>query len=120
MRRGVNTLIGFIALALTIIPARGTAYCLPGITASGEAVRDGICAGCDEYYGHNLIVYQRLPNGDMGKYIGTYECIDKGGSDAIKKGYVIDIWQKDLKACQELMDLLYQDGCEGKIYIIVD
>ena len=102
-----------------MLKSRATAYCLDGITASGKPVREGICAGKDEWFGKTIIVYQRLPGDKLGSLIGIYECLDKGGTEAIKNGWVIDIWEPDLEACQELMDKVYEDGCEGKIFIQV-
>lgn len=117
--RNYITFICTVMLVVTLIPARATAYCLPGKTASGKPVAEGVCAGGNKYYGKTLRVYQRKPDGSIGSLIGTYECCDKGGTDAIKKGYVIDIWQPDLDSCQDFMDLVYMDGCQGKIYIEV-
>lgn len=119
MKKGIINFI-LCLIALSIFPARATSYCLPGTTASGESVREGICAGGDEYFGKTVYLFQRLPDGSIGKFIGMYECTDKGGTDAIKSGNVIDIWKPDKKACQEFMNLVYQDDCEGKIYIVVD
>ena len=102
-----------------MIKCRATAYYLDGIAASGQEVREGICAGKEEWFGKTIIVYQRLPGDKVGELIGIYESLDKGGTEAIKNGWVIDIWQPDLEACQELMDRVYEDGCEGKIFIQV-
>ena len=102
-----------------MIKSRATAYYLDGVTANGTDVREGICAGRDEWFGKTIIVYQRLPGDKVGELIGIYESLDKGGTEAIKNGWVIDIWQPDLEACQELMDRVYEDGCEGKIFIQV-
>ena len=94
-----------------------TAYCVSGVTASGEITRTGICAGADEYMGKLVILYQRLPDGSVGDKIGIYECLDTGGNPGIKKGEVIDVWCPDLDSCQEFMDAVYEDGCQGKIYM---
>lgn len=102
-----------------MIKCRATAYYLDGITASGQEVREGICAGKDEWLGKTIVVYQRLPGDKLGELIGIYESLDKGGTKAIKNGWVIDIWTPDAEACQELMDRVYEDGCEGKIFIQV-
>ena len=96
-----------------LIPMNATAYCQTGYTASGEWTRDGICAtGNRELMGNIAVLYQRLPDGSKGKYIGTYEILDTG----CKKN-VIDVWCEDLDKCQEFMDLVYEDGCKGKIYV---
>lgn len=90
-----------------------TAYCLPGITASGQQVRHGICAMHDkELIGKTVIIYKRLPDGSIGETIGIYEVLDTG----CKKN-VVDVWCEDLEECQEFMNKVYEDGCKGKIWI---
>lgn len=98
---------------------KATAYCLGGVTASGCEVREGICAGKKEWIGKTIGVYKRLPDDSVGDFIGYFECLDRGGTKAINNGHVIDIWKKDSNACQEFMDLVYEDGCQGNIYILV-
>lgn len=94
-----------------------TAYCLKGTTASGQKVRTGLCAMNSKVVkeqglmGKNVALYQRLPDGEKGKLIGVYEIADTG----CKKN-VIDVWMPDLNRCQEFMNLVYEDGCKGKIY----
>lgn len=101
----------------SFIKSNATAYCLQGTTASGQKVRKGICAGKDEWMGKTILVYQRLDGDELGDLIGIFECLDKGGTDAIKKGYVIDVWQPTYEECQEFMNLVYSNGCHGRIYI---
>lgn len=113
-----NSMADEVTLA-DVIPGHATAYCLQGITYSGQEVRDGICAGSDLYFGKTVILYQRLPNGDIGEVIGYYECLDKGSGRGIKNGKVIDVWCSDMDACQEFMNRVYEDGCQGKVYIQV-
>lgn len=107
------------AAEIELQKGHATAYCLHGITASGEEVRDGICASCSSRLGKTIILYQRLPNDGIGKLIGIYECKDTGGTKGIKSGNVIDIWRPDMDACQEFMDIVYLDGCQGKVWIQV-
>lgn len=118
--RLVSNILLAVAVLMTLIPARATAYCITGTTASGEYTREGICAGGSRYFGKTITIYQRLPDGSVGDKIGTYECKDKGATPGIKNNYVIDVWQEDLEHCQEFMDLVYKDGCEGKIYIHIE
>lgn len=93
--------------------ARATAYCLQGTMSNGEEVRSGTCAVSDrKMIGKTLIMYQRRPDGTVGKMIGIYEICDTG----CKKG-VVDVWQPDLTECQNFMNLVYEDGCKGKVYI---
>ena len=35
-----------------MLKSRATAYCLDGVTASGQEVRKGVCAGKDEWLGY--------------------------------------------------------------------
>lgn len=99
--------------------AHATAYCQSGTMASGQQTRDGVCAGMRDYLGCVIVVYQRLPDGSIGDYLGMWECLDTGGTDGLKNGTVVDIWQQDLESCQKFMDLVYEDGCQGKVYIQV-
>ena len=103
----------------TLNKGHGTAYCLSGTMANGEKVRDGACAACNEWQGKTLAIYQRKPDGSIGNFIGYFEVLDKGGTDAIKSGKVIDVWKPDKESCQTFMDQIYEDDCKGKIYIQV-
>ena len=95
-----------------LIPMHATAYCLPGITASGEEVREGICAsGRKELFGKTVILYQRLPDGSVGREIGIYEVKDTGC-----KPNVIDVWKPDLDWCDNFMRIVYMDKCKGRVY----
>lgn len=108
-------LIGFTSLANeepTLIKMHSTAYCLQGQTCTGEYVREGIAAsGRKDLIGKTIILYQRLPNNELGKGLGIFEVIDSGCGETI-----IDVWMPDLDACQEWMDLVYSNGCNGKVY----
>lgn len=96
----------------TLIKMHATAYCLDEITASGEPVRKGICAsGHRDWIGKTVIIYQRLPDDSIGRMLWILEVKDTGCKES-----VIDIWMPDLDACQEVMNLLYEDGCKGRIY----
>ena len=89
-----------------------TAYCLKGKTFTGRNVRKGIAATGDKsLLGKVVLVYQRLPNGDMGDYIGIFEVEDTGCSEN-----VLDVWCEDLDACQDFMDEVYKNDCKGKVY----
>lgn len=129
MKKVIFFLLLFVCVICTPVQAKEyelrkchtTAYCLKGITASGCEVRDGICAGPKEWLGSTIIVYQRLPGNKVGKLIGIYECLDIGGSEAIQEGRVIDIYQETYEDCKEFMKTVYEDNCEGKIFIqIID
>ena len=102
-----------------ILSGYATAYCQCGVTASGEYTRDGICAGKDEWLGKTVTLYQRLPNNEIGEQIGIYECLDTGGTPGLKGGKVIDVWCPTYDECQEFMNLVYEDGCQGHVYIQV-
>ena len=109
-----------VNLSSSIIQSgHATAYCVSGVTASGEITRDGICAGRKEWLGKTIILYQRLPGNVVGDQIGVYECLDTGGTDGLNSGKVIDVWCPTYDDCQEFMNLVYEDGCQGKVYIQV-
>ena len=93
-----------------------TAYCLNGITRSGEMTHEGICAGAKKYLGKTIEIYQRLPDNSLGRHLGTFECKDIGNTKAIKKGTCIDLWMPNMDMCQQWMNKVYADGCKGKIY----
>lgn len=105
----------------TLIKGFATAYNGPsGYTCTGKPVHKGICGGCQEYIGKAIILYQRLPDDEIGQILGIYECEDTGPStDAFKEGRLIDVWCEDLEACQKFMDRVYEDGCQGKVWIEV-
>lgn len=105
---------GFTSYAaeVPLIKAHATAYCLDGMTASGTAVRKGICAsGHRDWLGKTCILYQRLPDGRVGDMIGIYEIEDTGCKET-----VIDVWCPE-DECQDFMDKVYEDGCGGHVWI---
>ncbi|WP_342756782.1 hypothetical protein [Kineothrix sedimenti] len=77
-----------------------TAYCYGEITASGQAVREGIAAGRKEWIGLTAILYKD-DNGKVGDFIGIYEILDTGGDERIKSGTCIDIYMPDYDDCRE-------------------
>lgn len=90
-----------------------TAYILTGRTASGEYTRHGICAtGRREWLGKKARIFQRLPDGTVGKELGEYDILDTGC-----KRNVIDVWCDGIDEAQAFMDLVYEDRCKGKIYV---
>jgi len=93
---------------------RATAYCLTGKTYTGKSVRKGIAAcGDKRLVGKTCVMYQRLPDGSVGNLIGIYEIEDTGCSE-----YVIDVWMPS-DECQDFMNKVYENGCQGKIFIDV-
>ena len=77
-----------------------TAYCYGEITASGQAVREGIAAGRKDWIGLTAILYTD-DNGKVGELIGIYEILDTGGDERIKNGTCIDIYIPDYKEAKE-------------------
>ena len=71
-----------------------TAYNLDGTMTNGAEVHQGAIAGREEDMGKVAILWERLPDGSRGEYIGIYEFCDTGTGKrgAIKKGYVVDVW----------------------------
>ena len=89
-----------------------TAYCLQGKTYTGHQVHKGIAATGDKsLLGKIVIVYQRLPDGSMGDYVGIFEIEDTGCSQN-----VLDVWQPTLEDCQDFMDTVYMNGAKGRVY----
>lgn len=102
-----------------MIKGHATAYCLDGTMANGTHVREGACASSADRLGAVLMIYKRLPDDSIGDFIGMYEVLDAGGTDGIKSGKVIDIWKPTYEKCQEFMNLVYEDGCHGNVWIQV-
>ena len=103
-----------------LIKGFATAYNGPtDITCTGEKVRKGICGGCEAYLGKTIILYQRLPNDEIGQIIGIYECLDTGtGTEGFQQGRVIDVWMPE-DELQDFMNRVYEDDCHGKVWIEV-
>ena len=95
-----------------MVQMKATAYCLHGTTYTGKHTRHGIAAtGNKKLLGMTAIVYQRLPDGQIGDCIGIYEIEDTGC-----KENVIDVWCEDLDECQDFMDAVYADGCKSNVW----
>ena len=83
-----------------------TAYCLHGITATGGTTRRGIAA-CNTHVGDIAVIYST-----DGKYLGTYEITDTGGTEGLQRGTVIDVWKCNYTQCKSWMKLT-----NGKVYV---
>lgn len=103
-----------------LIKGYATAYNGPSeYTCTGNRVRKGICGGCNAYLGKTIVLYQRLPDDEIGQIIGIYECLDTGtGTEGFQQGRVIDVWMPE-DELQDFMDRVYEDGCQGKVWIEV-
>lgn len=77
-----------------------TAYCYGEITASGQQVREGICAGKKEWIGLTCILYAD-DGGKPGDYIGIFEILDTGGDERIRDGRCIDLYMENKSDCIE-------------------
>ena len=64
-----------------------------------ETPRWGICAGKPEWYGKVIALYES-DNGKIGEFIGYFECFDTG-SEQIKNGEVIDIYNESREWCKQ-------------------
>ena len=118
----LTCLIGFTSYAdsqPTLIKGYATAYIGDSdTTCTGDKVREGICGGCKDYIGKTIVLYQRLPNDEVGRILGIYECLDTGtGTEGFQQGRVIDVYQPTLEECQDFMNLIYEDGCQGRVFI---
>lgn len=76
-----------------------TAYCYGTTRCDGDPIRDGICAGKKEWYGKVIALYEQDENGQLGKFIGYYDCLDTGGDYRIKEGNCIDIYIPSYNDC---------------------
>lgn len=117
-------LIGFSSLANeepTLIKGFATAYPSENdVTYYGDKVYEGICGGCKAYYGKTIVLYQRLPNDEVGEIIGIYECLDWGpATPAFQEGRVIDVYRSSRDRCQDFMNRVYEDDCQGRVFIQV-
>lgn len=83
-----------------------TAYCLCGTTATGGTTRRGIAA-CNTHVGDIAVIYST-----DGKYLGTYEITDTGGTEGLQRGTVIDVWKCNYTQCESWMKLT-----NGKVYV---
>lgn len=103
-----------------LIKGYATAYNGPSdTTCTGDKVREGICGGCKAYLGKTIILYQRLPDDEVGQIIGIYECLDTGtGTEGFQQGKVIDVWCPE-DELQDFMNRVYEDDCHGKVWIEV-
>ncbi|MEG1901799.1 MAG: hypothetical protein RR225_05375 [Clostridium sp.] len=77
-----------------------TAYCYGEITKDGSKVREGICAGREEWLGKTCIMYES-DNGKTGDLIGIYEIKDTGGDYRLKNGKCVDIYIPSEDECLE-------------------
>jgi len=81
------------------IPMEATAYCSGTTCSTGVSVRVGIVASKPEWYGKVAMIY-RNNNGELGEFIGYYEVLDTG-SERIKNGEVIDIYNPSEPWCKQ-------------------
>lgn len=98
------------------LKVKATAYCLnKNLTAMETQPRYGVVAGKREWLGSTMIAW--LDDGDgqikPENYYGTFSCEDVGGSDAIKAGYVIDVWIEGYENAKNF-------GCKNMIIQIID
>lgn len=117
-------LIGFTSYAdsqPTLIKGYATAYIGESeYTYTGDKVREGICGGCRDYVGKTIVLYQRLPNDEVGEILGIWECLDTGtGTEGFQQGRVIDVYCPTMDDCQDFMDLIYTNNAHGKVWIQV-
>lgn len=104
-----------------LIKGYATAYQSENDTCyRGDPVHEGVCGGCKAYYGKTIVLYQRLPNDEIGEIIGIYECLDWGpATQAFQEGRVIDVYKPTIEECQEFMDLIYTNNAQGRVWIQV-
>ena len=89
-----------------------TAYCLPGKTASGELVREGIVASKPEWIGKVVAIYIENKDGSLGEFLGYFDVSDTGGEN-IRAGRVVDIWMPT-------EDICFQFGRKRVVVFLMD
>lgn len=82
------------------IEMEATAYCYGTTRCDGGNTYDGICAAKKEWYGKVAAIYEDDGSGNIGKFIGYYECLDTGG-EAIREGKTIDIYHPSYDWCRK-------------------
>lgn len=75
-----------------------TAYCCGTHTATGVPVHYGCMAVSKEHLGDCAFLYTV-----DGEYIDLFEGNDQGGTDAIRNGYVVDVYFPTYEECKEFM-----------------
>lgn len=102
----------------TLVKMRATAYEDTGSkTRSGNYPHYGTAGGQEDMLGKTIVMYQRLPNDEVGEIIGIFEIEDTGSAKGANEGHVIDVWKPNLDECQDFMDRVYEDGCQGKVWV---
>lgn len=102
----------------TLVKMRATAYNDTGnLTYSGTKPHYGTAGGCKDMIGKTIIMYQRLPNDEVGEIIGIFEIEDTGSAKGAREGHVIDVWRPNVDECQEFMNRVYEDDCGGKVWV---
>lgn len=77
-----------------------TAYCCGEVTALGVPVHYGCMAVSKEHLGDCAFLFTI-----DGEYIDLFEGNDQGGTDAIRQGYVVDVYFPTYEECKEFMRL---------------
>lgn len=119
----LTCLIGFTSYAKDeepqLIKMRATAYPDTGnVTRSGTKPHYGTAGGREDMIGKTVVMYQRLPNDEIGELIGIFEIEDTGPAKGVQEGHVIDVWRPDLDECQDFMNRVYENGCGGKVWVL--
>lgn len=93
------------------IRVKATAYCLGTLRCDGKPIRTGVIAGKPEWYGKLIAVYEDN-DGELGDFIGYFECLDTGGS-TITNGKVVDIYNPSYDWCINF-------GVKNVIIVLID
>lgn len=114
--------IGFISYGKDeqpeLVKMRATAYPDTGnLTYSGTKPHYGTAGGRKDMIGKTIIMYQRLPNDKIGEIVGYFDIEDTGSAKGAREGHVIDVWKPNIEECQEFMERVYENGCQGKVWV---
>jgi 3D (Asp-Asp-Asp) domain-containing protein len=89
-----------------------TAYCLHGVTANGGTTRPHIAA-CNPHLGDVAIIYSV-----DGEYLYTAEITDKGTTNGLIAGSVIDVWFDTYEEAVAWMLKVADSGGKCKVLFI--
>lgn len=94
---GITLMHPVTAHANEIVRCTATAYAPTGNLTYMETVpRFGVAAGKKEWLGSIMLIWFDDGDGQIKpqNFYGAFSCEDLGGSDAIKAGYVIDVFME--------------------------
>ena len=99
MARPVHAMAESPGKAPDVKKIRCTCYHSGNFTASGDYPYQGVAAYRPEDIGKTAYLWEIGEDGEVGNFIGQYDILDTGGN-AVKKGYVFDVWRMSEEDCR--------------------